>query len=83
MDATIEDALVNWYEVERLARLAAAEARRADVVSIGSVRPRPSQALDGLFRAVEDLLANLSMVSAPAVQREPSAAAPLHAVVGG
>ena len=84
MDATVEDALVNWYEVERLARLSAAEARRADVVSIGSVRPRPSQALDGLFRAVEELLDNLSMVSGPVAQREPSeAVASLHAVVGG
>ncbi len=84
MDATIEDALVNWYEVERSARLLAAEARRADVVAIGSARPRPSQALDGLFRAVEDALASLTMVNAPTAEREPSAdVTPLHAGVGG
>ena len=83
MDATVEDALVNWYEVERSARLSAAEARRADVVPIGSVRPRPSQALDGLFRAVEHILGELSMVSAPVGQLEPSSVTPLHAGAGG
>ncbi len=83
MDATVEDALVNWYEVERLARLSAAEARRADVVAIGSARPRTNQALDGLFRAVENVLGELSLMAAPTLQREPSTVMPLHASLGG
>ena len=61
MNATIEDALVNWYEVERSARWAAAEARRSDVVHIGAARCKPSEALNGLFRAVEDALDMLGM----------------------
>ena len=82
MDATVEDALVNWYEVERLARVSAAEARRADVVAIGAIRPKPSPALDGLFRAVEDVLGRLSMVQAPGAQRQSAAVTPLHANMG-
>ena len=82
MDATVEDALVNWYEVERLARLSAAEARRADVVALGSIRPRPSQALDGLFQAVENVLAQLSMVQAVTERQTTAAVTPLHAGAG-
>ncbi len=62
MNATIEDALVNWYEVERSARWWAANPQRDDVVRIGAGQCQTSAALDGLFRAVDDAL------SRPAVQ---------------
>ena len=61
MNATIEHALVNWYEVERASRWSAAEAKRNDVVHIGAVRPKSNAALDGLFLAVEDALDILGM----------------------
>ena len=84
MDATVEDALVNWYEVERASRWSAEQARRSDIVAIGAARPRPSAALDGLFSAVEDALDKLGMCKAPAVQHTLShPATAFHAGTGG
>ncbi len=53
MNAVLEDALVNWYEVERSARWWAADPKYNDVVPIGNARHKTIAALDGLFRAVE------------------------------
>ena len=77
MNATIEDALVNWYETERSARWAATEARRSDIVHIGAARCEPSEALNGLFHAVEDALDTLSM--RPFAVDHSAALAPLQA----
>ncbi len=63
MNAALEDALVNWYEVERSARWWAASPKYNDVSPIGGARHKTSTALDELFRAVETALSKASIVS--------------------
>ena len=83
MNAAIEDALVNWYEVERSARWSASEAQHNNIVHIEAARPKPSAALDALFRAVEDALDTLSMRPfASAELRAAPLMAPLQAGLG-
>ena len=62
MDAVIEDALVEWYETERVARAAGAEVRRADVIDFEAVRHRQSPALARLFGVIEKTVAEMSLL---------------------
>ena len=62
MDAVIEDALVEWYETERLARTLGADARRTDVIDLDTVRQRQSPALARLFGIVEKSIADMSLL---------------------
>ena len=62
MDAIIEDALVEWYETERLARAAGAEARRGEVIDLDTLRYRQNPALMRLFGVIEQTVASLSLI---------------------
>ena len=69
MNAVIEDALVEWYETECVARMAGAEARRGDVIDLNSLRHRQSPALARLFSVVEETVASMSLLQ-PAIASE-------------
>ena len=62
MDAVIEDALVEWYETERLARAVGAEARRNEVIDLDSVRHRQNPALARLFGVIERTVEGMSLL---------------------
>ncbi len=80
MNPTIEDALVDWFETERKARVVSLEARRSDVVDLDQVR-RMSPALERLFAAVEDVLGGMSVLQIEGAHRD-TVEAPLR-LVGG
>ena len=62
MDAVVEDALVEWYETERLARAAGAQARRSEIIDFDAIRLRQNPALARLFAVIEDTVAKMSLL---------------------
>ena len=72
MDAVLEDALVEWYETECLARANNAGARR-DIIDLDAVRHRQSPALARLFGVVEKTIAGLSLLQPVAATDQHSA----------